>query len=328
MTATEVREFVWAPDGRHFLYVSNAGDTGTWEVFRIPVEGGTPEQLTGKLVPEFATTPVVERAEPKEDLAVSTDGERIIFSSARYFERYTNIFSMSLGTRRGHPTQLPRRGHRDRAGPLPGRSHPGVVRSAGEREQDQPPGPGHPGGLAPSLRPGRSPGPKPGLVPRRPTLAFIRGGAIWVRAVEGGEARRVVGPEYPGVGSPVWSPDGTRMAVTSGPERLLPDRGGGVGHRGPDAHHLGPAGAHVPRLVPGRVDAGLHCERRPGDEHPTRGGFGRWIRGDRDPHVRSGVRSGPAFSPDGAGASPTGRPPPIGSRTSGSSPPPVELPGR
>jgi len=300
MTATEVREFVWAPDGRHLFYVSSAGDTGTWEVFRIPAGGGDPEQFTGKLTPEFATTPVVDRSEPKEDLSVSADGRRLLFSSARYFERYTNIFSMSLETR--EVTQ-----HTFHDGVIetaPAVSPDGSTlawydrRGAGNKisllDLDTP-------GAWPRLfDPGSAQDRSPVWSPDGRTLAFIRGGAIWVRPIEGGEARRVVDPEYPGVGSPVWSPDGTRMAVTSNRSgfsqiavvevatgALTPITLAAREHGSPT---WSPDGTTLAFIVGDGLGMSSQLAVAPAD------GSGEI----RVLTSGAGVRSGPAFSPDGA----------------------------
>lgn len=215
MTASEVREFVWAPDGEAFYFVSNAGDTGTWEIFRVSATGGPPEQLTGQHRPPFATTPVADRSEPKEDLAISRDGSRLFFGSARYFERYTNLFSLSLGS--GEVTQHT--------------FHDGVIETAPTPSPDgrtlayfDRRGNGtkihlldldSPRSWPRLLDPGSATERSPSWSPDGHRLAFVRGGAIWVQDLEDGEARPVVAPGFPGVSSPVWSPDGSRMAVTS-----------------------------------------------------------------------------------------------------------------
>jgi dipeptidyl aminopeptidase/acylaminoacyl peptidase len=215
MTVSEVREFVWAPDGAALYLVSNAGDTGTWEVFRVPGAGGTPAQLTGQHDPAFATTPVADRSEPKEDLAITRDGSRLFFASARYFERYTNLFSLSLVS--GEVTQHTFHDGVIETAPAPspdGRTLAYFDRRGGGTkihllDLDSP------RSWPRLLDPGPGTERSPIWSPDGRSLAFIRAGAIWVRDLEEGEARAVVAPGYAGVGSPVWSPDGSRMAVSS-----------------------------------------------------------------------------------------------------------------
>src|SRR5690606_41867495 len=74
MTVSRVASFVWAPDGRSIYFTSNAAPSGTYEIFRTPLDGGTPVQVSrGSLG---------RRAEPKTDLAVSADGSTLVFTAA------------------------------------------------------------------------------------------------------------------------------------------------------------------------------------------------------------------------------------------------------
>jgi dipeptidyl aminopeptidase/acylaminoacyl peptidase len=209
LTVSSVRSFTWAPDGDRLYYTSDAASSGTVEIFRVGLDGGEPVQLSGN--------PEGVRPEPKEDMVLSADGETLFFTSARYFQRMYNIFRMPASG--GEAVQLT--------------FHDGII------ETDPQPSPDG-STLAYFTRTGR--GTKiflldltaerawprlfdagsetdrnPSWSPDGRHLAFSRRGNTWVRAVEGGEARPLIGPEYTGShGSAVWSPDGGRIAFTTG----------------------------------------------------------------------------------------------------------------
>ena len=86
LSVSSVSAFVWSADGTALYYTSDAGDSGTREIFRVSRDGGPPAQLS--------VNPVGVRAEPKDDLALSRDGRYLYFTAARYFQNYDNIFRM------------------------------------------------------------------------------------------------------------------------------------------------------------------------------------------------------------------------------------------
>lgn len=206
MTVSRVGSFVWAPDGETIYYTSNAGSSGTYEVFRIPAGGGRAEQLS--------ENPAGERPEPKGGLQISTDGSLLYFTSERYFQSYDNIFTMP--TSGGVPEAMT--------------FNDGVIETSPSLAPD-----GHtlayfsrtgsgtriwlkdlrdptawPRALLPDAPYGER---SPSFSPDGSQIAFSRGGDIWVVDVTGGEARRVIEDELAGGnGGAVWSPDGTRIA--------------------------------------------------------------------------------------------------------------------
>lgn len=299
MTVTSVREFAWAPDGRSLFYISDAGDTGTWEVFQVPAAGGRPRQITGNLVPGDRTAPVADRAEPKADLAVGRDGKRIFFTSARYFQNMDNVYSVSADGRevRQHtwhdaviqtaPAPSPdgrtlaffdRRGRGTKIYLLDlenPRAWPRLFAPGNETERD------------------------PVWSPDGETLLFTRNGDLWIQPVSGGEPRRLVRPEYGPVGSPAWSPDGTRVAVTSGASGFsqiaVVDVASGELTPVTYAHreHDGPAWSPDGRTLVFTVSDGLGMSTQvataPAD-------------GSAEPRILTsgrGVRAAPQYSPDG-----------------------------
>ncbi len=215
LTVTTVRDFLWAPDGRHLYYVSDAGDTGTWEIFRVPTAGGAPQQLSRTIPPEHQTTPVADRPEPKGDLAISADGRRLFFTSARYFQNMDNIFSMSVdgGDVRQHTW------HDAVIQTAPAPSPDGRTLAFFDRRArgtkiyllDLQ----RPNAWPRLFSPGNETERNPVWSPDGSMLLFTRGGDLWVQPVGGGEARRLARAGYGSVGSPTWSPDGRRVAVQS-----------------------------------------------------------------------------------------------------------------
>ena len=205
MTVTSVSSFVLSPDGRTIYYTSDAGTSGTTEIFRVAVEGGAPLQLT--------TNEPGIRPEPKADLVISADGERLYYASARYFQGYNNLFWVPAAG--GTATALTFNDAVIETGPAPspdGRTlaYLAHVRAGTQiflldlERADSWPRP-----LAPAADGERS----PVWSPDGRSLAFSRGGDIWIRALDGGEPRRLIEDAFAGGNrSPVWSPDGRRVA--------------------------------------------------------------------------------------------------------------------
>jgi dipeptidyl aminopeptidase/acylaminoacyl peptidase len=207
LTVSEVSSFAWSPDGRWLYYTSDAAPTGTDAIFRVPSAGGEPALLS--------RTPEGERPEPVQQLTVSPDGNTLYFTQARYFQAYTNVYRMPATG--GVPEAL-------------------TFNDAVIQTDPQPAPDGRT--LAFWQRTGR--GTKIHLLDlENPTwtrlllpdegqdrgaswsadgkLAFTRGGAIHVVDRPGGDSRLLVRDDFDGgAGGGVWSPDGTRMAVTNG----------------------------------------------------------------------------------------------------------------
>lgn len=291
MTVTAVGSFVWAPDGRHLYFTSDAAPNGTDAIFRVEATGGDPELLS--------ETPDGERPEPTQQLTISADGTTLYFTQARYFQAYTNIFRMSA-----------------EGGPAEALTFNDAVIQTG-------PAPSPDGRtLAFWARTGR--GAKIHLMDLEdPTwtrlllpdqgqergaswssdgkLAYSRGGATWVVERPGADPRRVLNDTYAGGGGgAVWSPDGTRMAFTNGesgfaqvgvvdvetglivPITYLPREHSGVSWS-PDGKWLVYA-----RNDEGGMSRDVLLSRADGSGEPrvlTRG---------------KGMRSSPTFSPDGS----------------------------
>ena len=208
MTVSSVSSFEWSPDGRFFYYTSNAASSGTADIFRIPTTGGDPVRL-GQDVPGV-------RPEPKQELTLSPDGETLYFTAARYFQAYLNIFRMPAA---GGPAQAitfndaviqtgPTISADGQTLAFFGRNGRGAkIYTLDLRDDGAWPRMLFPEGgeeTAPSWSPDGS-------------LAFRRGGDIWVQRAGQAEPHRIVEAAYGGGnGGNVWSPTGDRMAFTKG----------------------------------------------------------------------------------------------------------------
>lgn len=207
MTVSSVDGYVWAPDGTSIYYTSNAAPSGTAAVFRIDTGGGTPRLLS--------RTPEGRRPEPVQQLTISPDGRTLFFTQAPYFQAYTNVYRMPVEG--GEPEALTFHDALIQTDPAPapdGRTLAFWARTGrGTKihlmDLDHPswtrlllPGAGQDRGARWSSE-GK--------------LSFSRGGMIWVMDDLQSEPRPLVRDDFAGgVGGGIWSPDGSRMAVTNG----------------------------------------------------------------------------------------------------------------
>jgi dipeptidyl aminopeptidase/acylaminoacyl peptidase len=205
MTISTVRSLLWSPDGAFIYYTSNASDSGTTEIFRVKSDGSDPTQLS--------TNPPGQRPEPKEQMALSFDGNNIFFTSARYFQNYSNLFSISSAG--GTARQITFNDAVIETAPAPSPDGETLAYFAHTRQgtkiflvelQEQ----NHWPRL---LEPNEGNERFPVWSPDGRKLAFIRGRDIWVKDMVGGSTKRLIEPAHRGEnGSPVWSPDGSRIA--------------------------------------------------------------------------------------------------------------------
>ena len=209
MSVTRVGSFEISPDGQFFYYTSNAGDSGTREIFRVPVSGGSPVQIS--------SNPQDIRPEPKQGLVMSADGKTIYCTSARYFQNYMNIFRVSTDGGTARQITFNDAVIETAAAPSPdGKTLAYFVRASGGTQIN----------LLDLENPNQWPRPfapagdnerAPVWSPDGANLAFSRGGDIWIRPLDNAEPRRLIAEPYSGGnGSPVWSPDGSRIAFTTG----------------------------------------------------------------------------------------------------------------
>ena len=207
MSVTRVRTFVWSPDGTYLYYTSNAGDSGTDEIFRIPTEGGPPEQLS--------RNPKGVRPEPKRDIVVSPDGKNIFYTSSHYFQNIVNIFKMPAAGGLGSALTFndavieawPRVSSDSKTLAYFTRTGRGTKIFLLDLESQQ----AWPRLFDPTPKTERN----PVWSPDSKKLAFFREGDTWIGSLEGGDAHPLIVGEYAGnIGSPQWSPDGTRIAFT------------------------------------------------------------------------------------------------------------------
>lgn len=208
MTVSSVGSFELSPDGRWIYFTSNAAPTGVAEIHRMPAEGGEPVLLT--------RARVGERPEPKGELRVAPDGETVYYTSARYFQAYLNIFRMPASGGQAEALTFNDAVIQTSPAISPDGSTLAFFARTGRGtkiyQMDVDGAPSWPRLMFPDLDEERSPS-----WSSRGSLAMAMGGDIWVAQSPGAEPRRVIEEAYAGGnGGAVWSPDGGRIAFTTG----------------------------------------------------------------------------------------------------------------
>ena len=209
MSVSAVTSFAWSPDGTYIYYTSNASSSGTTEIFRVRSEGGEPTQLT--------VNPAGRRPEPKQRIVLSADGSTLYYVSARYFQNYTNLYSISSAG--GSVRQITFNDAVIETAPAPSpdgktlayfaRTRRGAKILLLDLEEQH--------GWPHFLEPGDDTESFPVWSPDGKNLAFVRGGDLWIRSMESGSSKKLIEPAHAGGNrSPVWSPDGRRIAYLAG----------------------------------------------------------------------------------------------------------------
>lgn len=217
LSATAVSEYALLPGTERIAFIRESHETGTREIWTVDAEGATePVRLTGTIVPDLRTSPLAaERPEPKAELAVSGDGSRIFFTTARYYQAMDSIYSMrpdgsDLRTHTFHDAVI-------ETAPSPSpdgtrvayftRTERGTKIYLLDLTSDR--------GWPQLLSPGADPDRNPKWSPDGTWISFERGGDTFVRNLSSGAERRVVAPQWGKVTGAVWSPTADRLAVKS-----------------------------------------------------------------------------------------------------------------
>lgn len=204
MSVSTVNAFQWSTDGQYFYYTSNAAPSGTYDVFRVGINGGEP-QLLGQDEPGV-------RPEHKEQLTLSPDGKSIFYSASRYYSAFHNIYRMSAA---GGPGEMltyndaviqtsPAVSPDNKTLALFARTGAGAKLYTLDLTADK--------AWPVQLFPGKGQEYFPAWSSRG-DLAFSRGGDIWVKLRDEGSPQRVISEAYGGGNSDfAWSPEGDRIA--------------------------------------------------------------------------------------------------------------------
>ena len=207
MTISNVDKFQWSPNSEYIYYTSNASSSGTYDVFRISLNGGFLEQL--------GHDQKGIRPERKEQLTISPDGKTIFFASSRYFSAFLNIYRMPANG--GSPEALTFNDAIIQTNPSISKDSKKLTffaRTASGAKAftldltDK-------GAWPKQIFPGEGEELFPSWSSKN-ALAFSRKGDIWVK--DKGEAvpRRVINATYGGGNSNhVWSPEGDHIAFTN-----------------------------------------------------------------------------------------------------------------
>lgn len=205
LSITSVSSFAFSPDGATLYYAADDTESGTTEIFRVPLAGGEPERLS-------SNAPGT-RPEPKQQMTLSPDGRFLYYASARYFQNFFNLYRIPANG--GEPRALTFNDAVIETSPAPspdGRHLAYFSRTTrgtkillldleAENAWPRPLMPGEPEDRAPLWSPDGS------------KLAFARGGDIWIHELSSAASKRLVEEAHAGGnGSPAWSPDGERIA--------------------------------------------------------------------------------------------------------------------
>lgn len=206
MTVSRVSAFAWAPDGSIF-FTSNAGPSGTDEIFHVGAGGGAPTQVS--------RSPAGERPDPKENLTVSADGKTLFYTQAKYFQNIDDIFSMPAAGGEARRITFNDAIIETAPTPSPDGKQLAYFSRTGRGTKVYLLDLEAPNAWPRLLDPGTRAERDPVWSPDGRRMLVTRDGETWVLPVAGGEAKRLAQAEYTGLGSPAWSPDGGRVLVTS-----------------------------------------------------------------------------------------------------------------
>ena len=85
--------FFIAPDSSRVVYLADQEIDNVWELFSVPITGGTPQKLNDTLVPGGDVLPSVS---PREPYHISSDGSRVVYKADQDIDGVTDLYSVPI----------------------------------------------------------------------------------------------------------------------------------------------------------------------------------------------------------------------------------------